>query len=417
MVGLLAACADPVQTATVGGAPDEAPLPTAVPTQTPTDLPTPKPTGQDSLDPPSTPPPTRSPEPTPTPLAPLQGLAGELVTSGFQQPVLVTSAPGTDALFVVERAGTVQVVVGGERQETPFLDLRGGDLLSNSIEQGLLGLAFHPDYATNGRGFLYWTRGSGDSVLAEFSGNGTDPLDPSQLKPLLEIPQPAERHNAGNIAIGPDGLLYLSLGDGGSGGSTAQDTSNLLGTVLRLDIDSGDPYAIPEGNPFGDEIWVYGLRNPWRFSIDPVDRFVFIGDVGQDTYEEINIVGLDGAGTNFGWFEAEGDQCFRSGCDLGAYTAPVLQYSHDDGCSVTGGYVYRGSAIPEFIGHYFFADWCTGIVRSFRYADGNAVDLFDWTNDIRVGEVTSFGIGADAELYTVNWAGELHKIVPIRDTD
>ena len=345
---------------------------------------------------------------------PLQGLAAELVADGFDQPILVTSVPGTSAMIVVERKGIVRVVNSGEIQPEPFLDLTD-HLLSSSIEQGLLGFAFHPNYEQNGRLFAYWTDPEGDSVLAEFKSQGANPPAIETLKVILQVDQPAQRHNAGMIEFGPEGLLYLSLGDGGSGGSTAQDTSNLLGSIVRIDVDTADPYAIPDGNPFGDEIWVYGLRNPWRFTIDDQTRRVYIGDVGQDSAEEINVVDLDGAGTNFGWAQAEGSRCFKSGCDLDAYTGPIVQYSHDLGCSVTGGVVYRGGALPELVGHYFFADWCQDLVVSFRYDDGKPADRLDWGTDLAaLGQVTSFGVDADGEMHTVNWDGELHKIIPIR---
>ncbi len=351
---------------------------------------------------------------TTEPPAPLQGLAAELVADGFDQPILVTGAPGTSALFVVEREGVIRIVEDGVVADEPFLDLRQ-ELLSSSIEQGLLGLAFHPDYASTGRFFAYWTDRDGDSRLGEFHAPEPTVADAASLQVLLEVDQPAERHNAGMLQFGPDGLLYVALGDGGSGGGTAQDTSNLLGSVLRLDVDSAEPYAIPAGNPFGDEIWVYGLRNPWRFSIDPLDEVMYIGDVGQDGFEEINVVGLDGAGTNFGWSEMEGDRCFQSGCDQDGLTIPALQYTHDEGCSVTGGWVYRGRAIPEFNGHYFYADWCKSFVRSFRLANGRVVDQFDWTTELaELDQVTSFGLDNDAELYAVNWQGQLFKIVPLR---
>ncbi len=358
---------------------------------------------------------------TTAPPAELKGLTTELLASGFDQPILITAAPGTDALFVVEREGIVLVVEDGQVRGEPFLDLTG-QLLSSSIEQGLLGLAFHPDYATNGTLFAYWTDPAGDSLLARFAATAPTEVDPDSLEVVLQVDQPAERHNAGMLEFGPDGLLYLALGDGGSGGATSQDTSNLLGSILRLDVGAdgsdrgGEPYAIPDGNPFDDETWVYGLRNPWRFSIDHVSETVYIGDVGQDRWEEINVVGLDGAGTNFGWFETEGDQCFRSGCETAGLTDPILQYSHDEGCSITGGRVYRGQAIPELTGHYFYADWCGGLVRSLRLTDqGRVVDQLDWSEELGpLGQVTSFGVDSDGELLVVNWAGELHRIVPVR---
>ena len=350
---------------------------------------------------------TSSPEP-------LLGLGAELIADGFDQPVLVTGAPGIDALFVVEREGVILVVEDGVVADTPFLDLTD-QILSSSIEQGLLGLAFHPGYEDNRRFYAYWTNVNGDSRLGQFHASRPTTADPDSLRIVLEVEQPAERHNAGMIMFGPDGLLYLALGDGGAGGSTSQDTSSLLGSILRLDVDSGDPYSIPPGNPFGDEIWVYGLRNPWRFSIDPVEELMYIGDVGQERYEEINIAPLDAGGMNFGWYEMEGDECFRQDCDQQGLTTPTLQYSHIEGCSITGGWVYRGAAIPEFYGHYFYADWCKGFVRSMHFDNGRVVDQFDWTSDLgELGQVTSFGLDNDGELYAVNWDGQLFKIVPVR---
>lgn len=357
---------------------------------------------------------------TTEPLPPLEGLDAELMVDGFDQPVLVTGAPGTDALFVVERKGVIRVVVDGAIADEPFLDLTD-QLLSSSIEQGLLGLTFHPGYADNGTFYAYWTDPAGDSRLARFQADTPTRADPESIEVVLEVDQPAERHNAGMLQFGPDGLLYVSLGDGGSGGATSQDTSNLLGSILRLDVDRPDDdaglaYSIPAGNPFDDEIWVYGLRNPWRFSIDGPSETVYIGDVGQERWEEINVVGLDGAGTNFGWFETEGADCFRDGCDQSGLTDPILQYSHDEGCSVTGGVVYHGSEIPELNGHYFFADWCGGLVRSFRLTEqGQVADQLDWSEELApLGQVTSFGTTNDQEVVVVNWAGELHRITARR---
>ncbi|MDH4280078.1 MAG: PQQ-dependent sugar dehydrogenase, partial [Acidimicrobiia bacterium] len=330
---------------------------------------------------------------TTAPLPELQGLDVELIADGFDQPVTIAvddtavgdtavgdTAAGT--IYVSEREGIIKAVAAdGSVEMVADLTDRIG---SSSIEQGLLGLAFD-----DGDLYAYWTDPQGDSVLARFPDADTS----AEPEVLLTVDQPAERHNAGHIVI-DGGYLYLSLGDGGSGGNTAQDTSNPLGSILRLDLD-GNP--VP-GNE-RDAIWVYGLRNPWRFSIDHPPSGparMYIGDVGQEQYEEINVVELDGgAGTNFGWIEMEGDQCFRSGCEPEQYTLPVLQYSHTEGCSITGGHVYRGAAIPEFTGHYFYADWCKGWVRSMRYdpVTGTVADQFDWTDDLtELGQVTSFGV-------------------------
>ncbi len=354
---------------------------------------------------------------TTAPLEPLQGLAVEAVADGFDQPILVTSAPGSDRLFVVEREGVIRTVGPAGVDPEPFLDLTDR-LLSSSIEQGLLGLAFHPDHVDNGWFYAYWTDPEGDSVLARFTVDdpaATPPtVDRESQVTLLTIDQPAERHNAGMLAFGPDGLLYVAVGDGGSGGATAQDTSNLLGAILRLDVDGGEPYAVPADNPFGDEIWAFGLRNPWRFSIDAPSGLVYIGDVGQEAVEELNVVPLDQAGANFGWFVKEGTECFRGGCTDEGFTDPVFQYSHQEGCSITGGHVYRGAAIPEFDGHYFYADWCKGWVRSLRYDGDRVFDQFEWTDDFGLGQVTSFGTDNDGELYAVDWDGGLHRIVAVR---
>ncbi len=340
------------------------------------------------------------------------------MADGFDQPILAVAIPGTDQVVVVERKGVAFTMgPGGEVSEDPFIDLRD-QMTSSSIEQGLLGMAFHPDYPTNGRMFAYWTQPNGDSRLAEFSAGGSQPVDVDTMQVILDVDQPGERHNAGHVVFGPDGLLYLALGDGGGGGFTSQDTSNLLGSILRLDVDTADGdmgYTIPETNPFGDEIWVYGLRNPWRFSIDPVDRLVYIGDVGQDAFEEVDVVGLDGAGANFGWFEMEGSVCFRGGCNPSAYDLPIHEYPHSDACSITGGIVYRGSAIPELVGHYMYADWCSVFVSTLRYDGSEVADIVDWTSDLtELGQVTSFAVDHDGEMLTVNWDGEIHRIVPMR---
>jgi glucose/arabinose dehydrogenase len=383
------------------------PTPTQRPVSTP-DSPTP------SHDPEPTQRPTEVPTPTPTPPPPLLGLATELVSDEFDQPIYVTGAPGTDALFVVEREGIIRLVENGVIRDEPFLDLTD-KVWSFSIEQGLLGLAFHPDYAANGRFFVYWTERDFDSQLGEFHATSPTVADPDSGRVLLEIDQPAERHNSGMLQFGPQGLLYLSLGDGATGGRPSQDTSRLLGSILRLDVDSTEPYAIPDENPYDNEIWLHGLRNPWRFSIDAVGEMIYIGDVGQVTFEEINAVPLDTPLANFGWPEMEGPDCQGLGtCESDAMTLPVAYYNHNEGCSVSGGWVYRGSTIPELYGHYFYADWCTGLTRSFRLANGNAEDEADWTEELDLGQVTSFGVDNDFELYVVTWAGELLKIVPLR---
>ena len=405
---LLAACGGDQRSTPVAAAATPTADP-AVPTATPAPTPTATPR-------PTVPPATATPVPTPTatPPPPLLGLDAELVASGLHQPVFVTALPGTDVLLVIEREGIIRVVDDGVVDDQPFLDLRDR-INSSSIEQGLLGLAFHPTFGDTGRFFAYWTQRSGDSRLAEFQLLDDRRGDPDSMRVILDVEQPGERHNAGMIQFGPDGHLFLSLGDGGAGGRTAQDTTNLLGTIVRLDIDNGAPYVIPDDNPFGDEIWAYGLRNPWRFSIDADERLLYVGDVGQDTFEEINVVSVDDPGHNFGWINMEGTLCFAGSCNGDGLTPPVLEYSHDEGCSITGGHVYRGTEIPELVGHYFYGDWCSGIVRTFRFVNGQVTDPQDWTSDLAaIGEVTSFGLDGAGNLYTANWDGEIHRIVPVR---
>jgi glucose/arabinose dehydrogenase len=292
------------------------------------------------------------------------------------------------------------------------------------VEQGILGLAFHPDYETNGRFFVYYTNRDGNSVLSEF----TVSEDPNRAvetdeRIILEVDQPDERHNSGMLQFGPDGYLYVGTGDGGAGGArvNGQDPATLLAAILRIDIDGGDPYGIPPDNPFADgasgapEVWAYGLRNPWRFSIDSTDNLLYIGDVGQESREEIDVVALEPAGYNFGWPSMEGTRCFfESNCDPADYTGPVLDYSHDEGLSVTGGYVYRGAAIPEVTGHYFYADWVREWIRSFRLDAGSPADAQDWTTALRPGQINSFGIDHAGELLIATWEGSIARIVPVR---
>ncbi len=351
---------------------------------------------------------------------PLLGLALELVAADLHQPTAVVSPPGDPRLFVVERRGRIRIVEDGELVARPFLDIEDSVSWASGIELGMLGLAFHPNYPEDRRFFVYYTGESDERRLAEFTVS-EDPAaavrDSERL--LLTRPQPTDiiRHYAGHLEFGPDGTLYAALGDGAAPERHGQDPGTVFGTILRLDVDQGDPYAIPADNPFATsggagEVWAYGLRNPWQFAIDARTETMYIGDVGQDRWEEINRVALAPGGANFGWPDTEGSRCFLlSGCNLGDYTLPWLEYSHDEGCSVTGGRVYRGRAIPELDGHYFYADWCVGWIRSVA-ADGAQTD---WASDLRgAGQVQAFGADRDGELYVVNFAGELWKIAPRR---
>jgi glucose/arabinose dehydrogenase len=362
---------------------------------------------------------TTLPPTTTTTLAPLQGLELQLLVDGLTQPVLLVSPPDDPRRFVAERTGVVwQLDEAGLPLEEPFLDLRDR-VNSGGIEQGFLGMAFHPDFADNGRFFAYYYKqGVEQTQLSEFAiSSDANRGDPSSEIPLLTLDKPTTRHNGGMLQFGPDGFLWMSLGEGGAASVNSQDPTRLLSSILRLDVDTGDPYGIPEDNPFASgggapEVWAKGLRNPWRFSID--GNLIYIGDVGHEDFEEIDVVPLDGAPYNFGWLRMEGTSCFQRGCDAVAegLTLPVLEYTHAEGCSVTGGFVYRGAAIPELDGHYFYGDWCGEWIRSFRYEDEEVTE--QQTRFEEVGQINSFGMDSEGELYVLTYEGAVKKIVPVR---
>ncbi len=342
------------------------------------------------------------------------------VATGLSRPLYVTAPPGDPRLFVVEQDGRIRIFGGPSGNpfggET-FLDLSGR--VSGGNEQGLLGLAFHPDYSSNGRFFVNYTDLAGTTRVERFQV-GSDPnvADPSSGEPILSINQPFANHNGGHLVFGSDGMLYVGSGDGGSGGDPrghGQNHTSLLGTILRLDVDGGTPYGVPPDNPFaggpGGEVWAFGLRNPWRFSFDRVDEMLYVGDVGQGEWEEVNAVPSHLAGVNYGWNVLEGEECFRSSsCDRSGLTGPALVYGHGDGCSVTGGVVYRGDDVASLRGRYLYADFCSGWVRSFRLDGGEAVDPLQLPlGDL--GQITSFGEDSRSEVYIVSRSGTVYRIV------
>lgn len=346
------------------------------------------------------------------------GIAVQLVAEGFDAPVFATSPPGDPRLFVVDQSGEIWIIANGERLAEPFLDI------SNDVtfggERGLLGLAFHPDYASNGRFFINNSDSDGNTRIAEYHVSA-DPnvADPASGVTLISIADSRSNHNGGWLAFGPDGYLYISNGDGGGGGDpdrNGQNPNTLFGKLLRIDVDSGRPYGIPPTNPFANgggapEVYVYGLRNAWRAAFD--GDLLYIADVGQNRWEEINVMPISAAGTNFGWNIMEGAHCYDAArCNDAGLTRPVHEYSHEDGCSVTGGYVYRGSAIPGIVGTYFFADYCRGFVHSFRYNGSAARDLTDWSEAIGdIGSILSFGQDSAGELYILTDRGRVWRIV------
>ena len=340
---------------------------------------------------------------------------------GLTDPVDLQSPPRDCALYVLEQAGRIRIVRGGALLATPFLDIVSR--VGSGGERGLLGLAFHPQYATNGRFFVNYTDRGGDTHVSEFRvSSNPDGADPGGERQLLMVDQPFANHNGGGLAFGNDGMLYIGLGDGGSAGDpfgNGQNRDTLLGKMLRIDVDRGTPYAVPSDNPFvgtagtRPEIWAYGLRNPWRFAFDRVTGEMLIGDVGQNLVEEVD---LGQRGGNYGWNTWEGSSCFRSstGCPTAGFAFPLVEYRHNEGCSVTGGVVYRGAFMPGYAGTYFYADLCTGLIRSFRLEGGRAVDQRDWTAALGQGldTIVSFGVDGAGDLYIVDYDGEIYKIVP-----
>ena len=340
----------------------------------------------------------------------------------FTQPVQITHAPdGSDRLFVVEQAGTVRVFpnVDAAQASSVFLDVH--EEIECCNERGLLGLAFHPDYATNGYLYVYYTAPSPlRSVVARFHVSADpDVVDAASEQVLLEIPQPYENHKGGQLAFGPDGMLYVSLGDGGSAGdpeNRAQDVGTLLGKILRIDVDHADPglaYAVPPDNPFvgtagaRGEIWAYGLRNPWRMSFDRLTHALWVGDVGQSTIEEIDLVTRGG---NYGWRRKEGHECYQPAedCDDESFTPPLATYSHADGCAVTGGVVYRGTRLPELYGAYVYGDYCSGKLWALRWDGSDATVEPLATTELNF---SAFGEDRDGELYMLDYTrGAIHRL-------
>jgi glucose/arabinose dehydrogenase len=333
--------------------------------------------------------------------------------SGFNGPVALANAgDGSGRLFVVEQDGRIRVAKNG-RIESTFLDITS-IVDSSDYELGLLGLAFHPDYASNGRFFVYYTSNNQKDTLAEYRVSASDPnrANPQAVAILLAVDDPYTNHNGGQLAFGPDGFLYVALGDGGSGGdphNNGQNLRSLLAKVLRLDVDVAPtqqppPYEIPSNNPFvgrtdaRPEIWAYGLRNPWRLSFDRANGDLYIADVGQNQFEEINYLpGGSAGGQNYGWNRMEGLHCYdRSTCNQTGLTLPIHEYSHNLGCSVTGGYVYRGPAIPSLQGAYVFGDFCSGLIWKLVRNGGvwTRTQLFDLD-----ASISSFGEDEAGELY------------------
>ena len=334
----------------------------------------------------------------------------------FNSPVEIKNA-GDERLFVVEKSGKIKILnQNGSVNSTPFLDIEDR-VSTNANERGLLGLAFHPNYPENPFFFVNYTNNSGATTISKFSVSANQDIANDSETILLEINQPYANHNGGCINFGPDGNLYIGMGDGGSGGDPqnfSQNTESLLGKMLRINVNSG-AYSIPENNPYGDEIWSVGLRNPWKFSFDSLNGDLWIADVGQNEYEEINMVQNNPANINYGWRCYEGNEPYNlSGCPEEGLTFPVSTYSHyssgDFKCSITGGYVYRGNQISGLNGVYFFADYCSGEIGLLSKNDNDEWDMFLAFPNIN-GSWVSFGEDINGELYIASINGGVYKII------
>jgi hypothetical protein len=361
------------------------------------------------------PPPPQPPPEAPTALAKKVKL--ELLTRDTTEALALVSAPGeaVGRMFLVEKRGYIKILRGKTVDSKPFLDVSDRVSLErrDNGEQGLLGLAFHPHFQKNGRFYINFTDTKGDTRVLEMGVDKKDRsrADPTTARELLFVDQPFANHNAGDLAFGPDGKLYVLLGDGGSANDPrgyAQNPKSLLGKMLRFDVETTQP---------APEILGRGLRNPWRISFDRKTGDLYIADVGQNLWEWVHVLPAKRlTGHNLGWNITEGRRCFRtSDCDTRGIRLPVIDYPHSEGCSITGGFVYRGKAIPEIEGLYFFADYCTALLRSFRWKNGRAVDHWDWKPaldpDAQLARLASFGQDQDGELYLVSHEGPIYKLV------
>lgn len=342
---------------------------------------------------------------TTTSLPPFESLAYEVVAD-MPFPVQMTAVEGADTAYIATKDGRVWLYDGSAVEDVPVLDISAQ--VVNRNEQGLLSLVLHPDDPA--RLFLHYTGGGGDTVVSEFRLVDESTADPGSEQVLLRLGQPASNHNGGMLQFGPDGRLYLGLGDGGGADDrfgNGQNTETLLGGIVALSVDG-------EADP---TLFAHGLRNPWRFWMDPESDLIYIADVGQNEFEEVSVAPIV-EGLNYGWPITEALHCFRpaTGCDTTGLTLPVIEVPHGDSgtCSITGGIVYRGAAIPELTGHYFYSDFCGGYLRSFRYDDGVVTEATDWTDQVGVpGQVVGFGVDGDGEMYVAT-TGQLLRVVAIR---
>lgn len=353
-----------------------------------------------------------------------QPWAAELVLlpQEFKSPVLLTHSNTNDGrLFLVEKTGHVYLLDNSFEQKSLYLDA-SSLITTRGNEQGLLSIAFHPEFKLNGYLFIYYTANNDDNTLARLTVDplGGKQIDLDSIEVLFAEKDPASNHNGGMLAFGRDGYLYLGMGDGGRGGdpwNNAQNLQNRLGKLLRIDVNSAHGYSIPQDNPFlavknaKPEIWAYGLRNPWRHSFDSLTGDLWIADVGQEKWEEINFqLANSKGGENYGWKKMEGTHCYapKKECDNGKLSHPVAEYSHKEGCSITGGYVYRGENIPSMIGKYIYADFCSGTIWAIDQKSNFIPQVMMQTSL----NISSFGEDEYGEMYVLDYNGEIYKFVP-----
>lgn len=339
--------------------------------------------------------------------APAGGIRLEPVARGLAEPVHVAAPAGDARLFIVEKGGRIRVLRDGRLLGRPFLDLSRE--VSTGSEQGLLSVAFHPRYGETGWFYVNYTDRSGGTRVVRYRANpAADTADPASATVLLAVDQPYANHNGGHVLFGPDGALYVAMGDGGSSGDprgNAQNPRSLLGKLLRLDADADPDHAARTPRL---EVWALGLRNPWRIAFD--SGWIYIADVGQNRWEEINVAPAERRGLNYGWRTMEGRHCYRNPlCRTEGLVLPAVEYPQDEGCSVIGGVVYRGREAPALTGHYLYSDWCGGWLRSFVWRDGAVVEQRRWRTD-GIGMVTSFGTDGAGEAYMVAADGTVYRI-------
>jgi glucose/arabinose dehydrogenase len=339
------------------------------------------------------------------------------IAEDLQKPLYLTHAgDGSGRIFVLEQDGIIRIIKEKRIiQGDPFLDIRSR--VRSRGEQGLLGLAFHPNFSLNRHFYVHYSDKNGDTVISRFSAtDDSNKADPDSEEIVMTHSQPYGNHNGGQIEFGPDGFLYIGLGDGGSSGDpegNGQDSSTLLGAILRLDVEKVEPYSAPQSNPFVNtldhrpEIWVYGLRNPWRFSFDRLTGDLYIADVGQNRWEEVDFQPADSlGGENYGWNQMEGNHCYITGCNPSTFVAPIAEYSHAEGCSVTGGYVYRGEANSKLKGVYLYGDYCSGSIWTLSKKDSG-----EWINKLFMEtelRISSFGEDEAGEIYVLDHRGDVY---------